>query len=166
MAVLVLGALGAGFGLGSIGKTTALTGPAAARAAAATWTKAPLDRTIKACDGGDATACHGLGQLYQYGDKVGRDEKKAAELFGRSCDNKNVVACAALAAVLVGGEGVPRDEARAVQLYQRACDEGDGVSCADTADLYEAGKGVPKDAARALLFRQQACKAGVSELCK
>ncbi len=164
--VLILGALGVGFGVGSLRGNTVLSGPAAVRAAAIPWTKAPIERATKACDDGDSTACHGLGQLYQYGDRAPHDEKKAADLFGKACDAKNVAACASLASLLIGAEKLPHDPARAAQLYQRACDENDGVSCADLAELYSAGNGVAKNEARALELRNRACQSGIKELCK
>jgi TPR repeat protein len=163
--ILVLAALGGGFGLGALrgGKKS----PAEeSRAKATMWAQGSLEASTKACDGGDPTACNGLGQMYLYGQKTPRDEVKAAQQFQRGCDKADHPSCANLAAALLAGDSVPKDPTRAVDLYRKACDGGDNISCADLSDIYRNGNGVPKDEAQATLLRDKACKAGMTEVCK
>ncbi|MCS6900076.1 MAG: serine/threonine-protein kinase [Myxococcales bacterium] len=166
IALLILLALGGGFGLGALQGGKKKTGPEAARAAAAVWFKGSLDACKKACDNGDASACHGLGQMYQYGTKTAKDEAMAAQYFELACSKQDVTACASLAHLSLSGEGVRHQPAKAVELFHKACEAGDAISCSDLADMLSSGNGVPKDEAAAASFREKACKAGMMEACK
>jgi len=163
--LLVAAALGGGFGLGLL-RGTPKGGPEASRAAAMTWSKGAFDDCKKACDKGDPTACHGLGQMYQYGLKITKDEALAAQFFSLACDKGDAPACSSMALLSLSGDGVRRQPAKAVDFYKRACDLNDAVSCADLADLYSTGNGVSKDEKAAQDLRAKACKAGMSESCK
>jgi hypothetical protein len=164
--VLVLAALGGGFGLGLLRGGGDKTGPAAARAAAAVWFKGSFEACKKACDKGDVSACHGLGQMYQYGSKTAKDEAMAAQFFELACTKQDATACASMAQISLNGEGVRHQPAKAVEFYRKACDMGDALSCSDLADLFSAGNGVPKDEAGATELRARACKMGMTEACK
>lgn len=165
IALLIALALGGGFGLGLL-RGDSKKGADASRAAATTWSKGSFEAAQKACEAGDPTACHGLGQMYLYGLKVAKDETKASEFFTRACDKNDGPACASQALILISGEGAKRQPARAAELYQKACDRGDAVSCVDLADLYTNGNGIPKNEATAASLRERACKAGLTEVCK
>lgn len=166
VALLIVAALGGGFGLGLLRGTKAKQGPAASRTAAITWSKGSVDDARKACDGGDPAACHGLGQMHQYGLKMPKDEAMAGQFFSLACDKGDAPACASMALLSLSGEGVRRQPARAVEFYQRACDMSDAVSCADLADLYATGNGVAASESTAAALRAKACQGGMTEVCK
>lgn len=163
--VLVVVALGGGFGLGLLrGRESG--GPTAARAAAASWSKGSFEDCKKACDKGDASACHGLGQMYQYGTKVAKDSALATQYFELACSKNDGTACASAAQAALNGDGVRHQPEKAVTFFQKACDMGDAISCVDLADLYSAGNGIPKNETAATELRAKACKAGMTEVCK
>lgn len=165
--ILVLAALGGGFGLGILrGEKKLKSGPAAARAAAAAWSKESVEDCQKACDKGDATACHGLGQKYQYGTKVAKDSAMAMQYFELACNKNDATACASAAQAAFNGEGIRHRPDLAVQLFQKACDLGDAISCTDLADIYSSGNEIPKNETVANELRAKACKAGMTEVCK
>ena len=159
---LISVALGLGFGLGALRKP----GTDKARAKAMVWARGPRDDAQKACDGGDAIACHGLGLQHLYGLKSPRDDAKAALLFQRACDGGDMSGCGSLAARHLNGEGVAEDRTKAATLYRKACDAGEAVSCADLAEMYRNGNGVARDEAQATKLDEKACKAGFSEVCR
>jgi hypothetical protein len=164
--LLVVLALGGGFGLGALRGGDKKTGPEAARAAAAVWLKGTFEACKKACDGGDASACHGLGQMYQYGTKAPKDEALAAQYFELACSKQDATACASLAQISLSGEGVRHQPAKAVENYRKACDMGDAISCVDLAEIFATGNGVPRNEAEATALRARACKAGITDACK
>ena len=164
--LLIVGALGGGFGLGFLRGSSDKAGPAAARAAAATWTKGSFEDCKKACDKGDATACHGLGQMYQYGTRTTKDEALASQYFELSCGKNDGTACTSMAQVLLSGEGVRHKPEKAVEFFKKGCDLGDAIGCSDLAEVYASGNGVPKNEAAAADYRARACKAGMTEVCK
>jgi hypothetical protein len=163
---LVAIALGGGFGLGAILKPKGGMSADSPRARATAWARGSKEECAKACDGGDAVACHGLGMMHLYGLKVPRDEAKATQFFQMACDKGDVSACGSLAARYLNGEGVTEDKSKALELYRRACDKADTVSCIDLAEMYQNGTGVTADAAQAKALYEKACKAGFTEVCR
>lgn len=159
---LVLVAVVVGVGMGAfVGK-----GPTkSAKSHAVEWAQKNADDCEKACNGGDASACHGLGLMTASGGKVPKDEKKAVALFDKACKGGDMSGCATLAERYVSGEGVKEDAAEGASLYRKACEAGEGAACADLGDLYRDGRGVPKDDVQAKASHQKACKAGVKESC-
>jgi hypothetical protein len=159
---LIAVALGIGFGLGALRKPPTDK----ARAKAMVWARGGREEAEKACTGGDAQACHGLGLQHLYGLKSARDDAKAAQLFQKACDGGDQSACGSLAARYLNGEGVKEDRTKAASLYKQACDAGEAVSCADLAEMYQTGNGVPRDEAQSKVLYEKACKAGFTEVCK
>ncbi|MGA2673182.1 MAG: protein kinase [Terracidiphilus sp.] len=122
----------------------------------------------KACSGGDAKGCKGLGQLgdaYRNGDRVYKDDAKAAELYQKSCDGDAPYGCFYLGYAYEKGLGVKRDYARAAAPYQRSCDRGDASSCTNLGVLYEDGQGVARDFSRAVALYTKGCDQGDGQGC-
>jgi uncharacterized protein len=112
----------------------------------------------KACDGGDASGCSGLGG-------VTPDAAQAAAAFEKGCSGGDAPGCRGLGVALRDGSGAGKDEARAVALFDQACDGGDDRGCAEAAKLYAAGRGAQKDEARAAKLHKRACDGSVGESC-
>ncbi len=160
--VLVGVALGGGFLLGVLKPKSAVD----SKAKAMIWARKAKDDAEKACSGGDSTACHGLGMMYQAGIKVPPDEKKAGEFFKKACDEHDASACASYASLLMAGEAATKNAAAAAELHRKACDGGYPLSCSDLADMFEQGNGVEKNPERAKDLRAKACKAGLADECR
>jgi hypothetical protein len=83
----------------------------------------------QACASGDARGCVSLGNLYENGTGVTKDEARAAELFKQACDGGDARGCAILSRAYVFGQGVPVDSARAAELRKQACDGDESIAC-------------------------------------
>jgi uncharacterized protein len=105
----------------------------------------------KACDGGEAAGCSGLGTLAV-------DQAQAVAAFEKGCGGGDAAGCRLLGTAL-------RDEARAAALFDQACDGGDDLGCAEAAKAYASGRGVQKDEAKAAKLHKRACDGSVGESC-
>jgi uncharacterized protein len=112
----------------------------------------------KACDGGDASGCSGLGSLLP-------DAAQAVAAFEKGCTGGDAPGCRMLGVALREGKQIAKDEARAVSLFDQACDGGDDIGCAQAAKAYAAGQGAAKDEAKAAKLHKRACDGSVGESC-
>jgi tetratricopeptide (TPR) repeat protein len=91
---------------------------------------ATLDSYRKACDGGDAKVCMGLGLAYFSGSSgLTKSLPDAAAMFNKACDGGIATACSNLGMMFGSGEGVERNGPQAIAFYQKACDLKDPHSC-------------------------------------
>ena len=106
----------------------------------------------KACDGGYARGCFGLGGFYFEGKEVTKDDKKALEFFKKACDMGNKESCT-LAAVMDGDNA---DLAKASEQHKKDCDsKGDILACGLFALFMEG-----KDNNEAAKYYKKACELG------
>jgi TPR repeat protein len=94
-----------------------------------------LALTQRACDGGDASACYLLGQVYSEGtpDLAKANPQRATELYQKGCDGDFAQACFNLAWQYLRGTGAPSDEGRGRAMLVRACTLGDPSGCDELA---------------------------------
>jgi TPR repeat protein len=83
----------------------------------------------KACDGGYAPSCNGLGVMYAQGRGVREDKIEAARLYRTACDHGAGTACFHLGSALQRGDGIPKDPDAATRVFEQGCRTGDTVSC-------------------------------------
>lgn len=106
----------------------------------------------KACDGGHALSCFGLGGFYHEGKAVAKDDKKAIEFFERACDTGYESGCT-MAAIM---RGDATDITNASAQYKKDCDnKGDIFACGVFATLMER-----KDSKEAAKYYKKACVLG------
>jgi uncharacterized protein len=108
----------------------------------------------KACKGGEAQGCTGLGTLYLH---LKREPDIAARSFSKGCEGGDPKGCRELGAMYRSGRGVGLDDTRAAALSRRACQGGNGDGCSDAGAAYLYGEGVTKDERRAAAFLKKAC---------
>jgi hypothetical protein len=94
-----------------------------------------LKVTHRACDGGDASACYQLGQIYSEGEDglAKADPKRATELYQKGCDGDFAQSCFNLAWQYLRGAGAPTNEALGRELLLKACTLGDPSGCDELA---------------------------------
>jgi TPR repeat protein len=94
-----------------------------------------LSLTQRACDGGDASACYLLGQVYAEGQPglAKADAGKATAVYQKGCDGDFAPSCFNLAWQYLRGTGAPSDEKRARELLVRSCTLGDSSGCDELA---------------------------------
>lgn len=119
----------------------------------------------KACKGGYAPSCNGLGVMYAQGMGVGRDEARAVELQEGACKGGVSTACLHVAYAYEGGRGVGANPVKMIDFYELACGEGATEGCQRAGAAYAKGEGVPKDPARARRSYERGCKEGSREAC-
>nr|WP_314070854.1 tetratricopeptide repeat protein [uncultured Campylobacter sp.] len=106
----------------------------------------------KACDGGHARGCFGLGGFYFEGKEVTKDDKKALEFFKKACDMGDKESCT-LAAVMDGDNA---NLAKASEQHKKDCDsKGDILACGLFALFMEG-----KDNKEAAKYYKKACELG------
>ena len=106
----------------------------------------------KACDGGYARGCFGLGGFYFEGKEVIKDDKKALEFFKKACDMGDKESCT-LAAVMDGDNA---NLAKASAQHKKDCDSrGDILACGLFAVFMEG-----KDNNEAAKYYKKACELG------
>ncbi len=107
--------------------TLSLAVPVASRCAAAAFPQQAPNRVAELtaeCKKANYASCDSLGLMYEEGDGVAKDAKRAEELYRRACDGGHANGCTNLGVLYQNGNGVAKDAARAAKLYQRACDAG------------------------------------------
>jgi TPR repeat protein len=117
----------------------------------------------KACEKGNAKACHGLGEIVA---RVEGNEKKAAGLFKIACDGGESKACVSLGYMRQAGQGIEKDEKKAADLYKKACDAANAIGCRNLGVMYEYGVGAEKDDESALLYYSMACGMNEQRACE
>ena len=106
----------------------------------------------KACDGGYALSCFGLGGFYHEGKAVAKDDKKALEFFERACDTGYESGCT-MADVMDGDNA---NLAKASEQHKKDCDsKGDILACGLFALFMEG-----KDNKEAAKYYKKACELG------
>lgn len=109
---------------------------------------------------GDPAGKHLLASLYYQGHGVGKDLKKAVELFSDAANSGYPPSLANLGLMYSLGDGVPKDMKKAIEFAQRAADSGDTQSQFNLAQAYRRGVDVPQDNSKAAYWYKKAAEAG------
>jgi len=114
------------------------------------------DHLSSACNGGDATSCNTLADMYGTGNGVTQDATRWNELKGKACEAGRASAC------LDSADGYEKvgEKAKAVHFYEKACDGNYAFGCSKAGDLYWHGVGVPQDRTKGTELIQKGCNAG------
>ncbi len=121
-----------------------------------------------ACDHHVAQSCHSLAGMYFGARHVGKDDKKALELWQKACTMGHLPACDESGTALANGRGAAADKKAAMKLWEKACDEG-GVLHACAALGLNLALGiddVKKDPDRGGKLLLAACNAQYAPACK
>jgi TPR repeat protein len=120
-----------------------------------------------ACHAGVAAACTDLGSIYENGQGVRQDERKAKELYRQACDGGSARGCTLLGDQNEHPGPLHTDAAHALVLYRRGCDGGYASGCTKVAGLYEGfvAGAPPADFIQAASFALRGCSGGDAEGC-
>lgn len=80
------------------------------------------------CQAGSAASCALLGHIYEKGEGVTADEKKALGFYKKSCDERDIDGCTGLGYMLSKSDN-PDDKRQSVGILRQACDAGNGRAC-------------------------------------
>src|SRR5260370_32716914 len=143
--------------------TIALAVPVASQCAATAFPQQGSNRVAQLtaeCKKANYASCDSLGLMYEDGDGVAKDAKRAEELYRRACDGGHANGCTNLGVLYQNGNGVVKDGARAAKLYQRACDGGSFMGCSNLGAGDGNGDGLAKDKKVTIKVYQRACGGG------
>jgi uncharacterized protein len=113
----------------------------------------------KACDAGLNLGCGRLGYMYDKGDGVPKDRKRADTLLNKACSSGTPGDCYDIAERY---EPYPGDlKFRQIYFYGKACDRSYGKGCSALARVYRSGK----DIAKAVIYDAKACNMGIADSC-
>jgi len=114
----------------------------------------------KAADIKNAIAQLALGECYQEGWVVAKNEGQAAVLYGAAAKQGNKLAQYKLGKCFATGTGVDKDEAKAVAWYRAAAKHGYALAQCHLGWCLANGIGVRKDEKQAVYWYQQAAEQG------
>lgn len=84
-----------------------------------------------------------MGVIYQNGEGVARDQKKAFELYQKAAESRIVEAHVRLGDLYFNGHGTEIDDRLALERYTYAAERGDAEAQCKAANLHFHGRGVP-----------------------
>ncbi|ACE06262.1 hypothetical protein Aasi_0895 [Candidatus Amoebophilus asiaticus 5a2] len=111
---------------------------------------------------GDVKAQQALGVMYESGNGVTKDVKKAVEWYQKAAMQGHVEAQCNLGGMYELGRGIGKDEHQATYWYQKAADQGYAKAQYKLGMMYELGRGIAKDENQALHWYQKAAGQGNS----
>jgi TPR repeat protein len=124
----------------------------------ATSSKASLSEIQKEAEEGNSHAQYTLARMYQNGEGVDSDNKKAIEWYTKAVEQGNANALYNLGTMYQYGEGVPQDIIKAVELITRAAGQGFAWAQYNLGEFYQNGVGVPIDKKKALEWYAKAAE--------
>jgi TonB family protein len=121
---------------------------------------AAKERAEAGAKAGSGDALVVLGQLYDLGNGVPRDNVKSAEFFQRAADAGNREGMHRLGVQRMVGRDVPRDYVIAMSLCRKAADLGSAAAAWEVARMYDNAWGVPRDYTEALRWYKASAEGG------
>jgi TPR repeat protein len=122
-----------------------------------------LDLALPRAEKGDAAAQTLAAEIYARGLGVQRDEKKAAELYGKAAAQGVAAAEFQYALYLMEGRVVPKDEKRATELMQASADAGNRLAAFNYAQILMEKDGSANGAEKAYDYYEKAADAGLAD---
>jgi TPR repeat protein len=110
-------------------------------------------------DMGNDVCQHGIGQLYEFGEGVPKNEKQAAIWYRKSADQGDAISQKALGLLYEIGKGVPENWTEAARLYAKGADKSQD-SAFNLGRMYEFGMAVPQNRAVAIQWFKKAADMG------
>lgn len=115
---------------------------------------------LRAAALGDGRSAARVGEAYQKGQGVPKNDTTALEWFHKAQDLGHAGACWDIGNAYRFGRGVDKNLGKAFEWYRKGAELGHALSMDAVADRYLYGEGVPKDANEAIAWYRKALKAG------
>ena len=119
----------------------------------------------RACDGGQAQACTGLGRLYTDPDGKWHDPVKALLKLDKGCDRDEPEACFLAALMHRSGKHNPANASKATKRFGTACSLRHAGACLELAQAHQNGVGVTQNLVKAKALYERACTLGNGNGC-
>ncbi|MDX2350420.1 MAG: tetratricopeptide repeat protein [Porticoccus sp.] len=115
--------------------------------------------TVMAEKGG-VSGQYNLGVMYDNGNGVTQDYKRAAELFTKAAEQGHIYAQFNLGNLYADGRGVPQDYKKSVKWLQMAAEQGFAEAQYNLGNMYLQGRGVQQDMVAAYVWWNVAAAQG------
>jgi TPR repeat protein len=112
---------------------------------------------------GNAKAQCELGYMYDFGQGVPQDYKKAIRWYRKAAEQGYAEAQYNLGHMYDKGQGVPQDYKEAVRWYRKAVEQGYAKAQYNLGYMYSIGQGVPQDYKEAVRWCRKAAEQGVAK---
>jgi len=113
-------------------------------------------------EAGYLTALNALGQMYENGKGLTKDDAKAVGYYKRAADKGFAIAITNLGLMTAQGRGTAKNEAEAVRLFKQAVEKGEAIAMYALGVMYGSGNGVAKDDAESVRLYRLAAEKGNS----
>ena len=117
-----------------------------------------------AAEQGNATAQTFLGNAYDKGEGVAKDQREAVRWYRMAAEQGYAWAQTKLGYAYKKGEGVTKDPREAVRWYRMAAEQGDAGAQNNLGWAYNKGEGVAKDPREAVRWYRKAAEQGDANL--
>ncbi|MBL9154200.1 MAG: sel1 repeat family protein [Verrucomicrobiales bacterium] len=131
-----------------IGSHTPLEWAAKVKQLKAVWAES-ISALLKGAENGDVEIWHALGNAFERGHGVDRDEEQAKAWYLRSASAGHAISMVTLGCLASRYNPTPEKLAEAIEWYQRAAALGDSGGMISLGFAYREGRGVPVDERRA-----------------
>jgi TPR repeat protein len=109
-------------------------------------------KTIAHAEQGNANAQNDLGSMYQYGDGVAKDYKKAVMWYEKSASQGLAMAKVNLGYMYDSGLGVQQDKKKAIALYREAANLSEPRGMINLAEMYRTGDSIEQSNLKAFMW--------------
>lgn len=115
----------------------------------------------EACKKQNFQSCNTVGTIYENGNGIDKDNKKARYFYAIACNNDNSDGCKNL-------ELMKKQETYSKHFKQAReyCNTGNALACGDVGSMYYEGLGVSQDIGLASIFFKKACDEGNMNSCR
>lgn len=111
-------------------------------------------------DRGNAVAQFHLGEAYENGDGVAKDDAQAVTWYRKGAEHGDAAAQFSLGWMYEHGHGVAEDQAQAETWNRKAAEQGYAAAQYNVGVMYENGDGHPRDEAHAVAWYRKAAEQG------
>ena len=107
-------------------------------------------------DAGDPESQFEMGTLYQSGQGVPRDLRRAIDYYRKAAEQGHLGAQSNLGIHYASGNGIEKNYAEALKWFTRAAEQGNSFAQNNLCRLYSFGEGVPVDFVKAYMWLELA----------
>ena len=121
-----------------------------------------LQAARTSAEGGNPIGETLLGNLYEFGDGIPKDEIEAARLYRKAAEQGYATGQLDLGIKLQNGLGIPKNLVEAAHWYRMSADQGDADAQDRLGIMYDNGLGVPETLTEAVRWYQMSAAQGLS----
>jgi len=117
------------------------------------------------CSSDNASSCTATGYLYENGQGVQKDRRKAIKFYMMGCNGGDSDGCTKLGYIYRTGEETKEDKKQAMKFFKKGCDSGNADGCTNVGMIYYSGYGLKEDKKQAMKFYKLGCDGGNANGC-